>query len=398
MLAVLRLKAKAERRLKSGHLWVYSNEIDTQHSPLKSFHKGQQALLETSSGKSLGVVIVSPEQLICARLISRQSNQLLDSSLLVHRLQVALSGREHWYTHDCYRWVYGDSDGLPGLVIDRFIDVAVIQISNWAMEALRDEIVAAVLKTAEIKTVVLKNDGKLRAVEGLPDYVEIVHGDLTDGCAPLIENDTQFMAPVLDGQKTGWFYDHRENRAVLNRLVGGKRVLDLFSYIGGWGVQAANHGASEVHCVDASSDALDWAETNADLNGVGDRMQFWQGDAFQVLKQLRDQGERFDVVVVDPPALIPRRKDIKAGEQAYRRLNQQAMRLLNRDGLLVSGSCSMHLADDRLPDILRQLGRELDRDTHIQFQGYQGADHPVIPAIPETRYLKAVFARVLPTR
>jgi len=398
MQSVLRLKPKAERRLKGGHLWVYSNEVDTTASPLKNFSAGEQVIVEAAGGKPLGVAVVSPEQLICARLISRDIRQVLDGSLLVHRLQVAMSSRELWYPHSCYRWVYGDSDGLPGLVIDRFADVVVIQISSVAMELLREEIINAVHKVAAPVTIVLKNDGKLRAVEGLPEYVEVVHGALEDDCAPLIENDTRFLAPVIHGQKTGWFYDHRENRAQLNRLVKDKSVLDVFSYVGGWGVQAANHGAAEVHCVDASAQALDWVEQNAALNGVEDKLHCWEGDAFAALKQLRDSGERFDVIVVDPPAFIPRRKDIKAGEQAYKRINQIAMRLLNRDGMIVSGSCSMHLADDRLPDILRTLGRELDRDVMIQHVGSQGADHPVLPAIPETRYLKAVFARVLPTR
>ncbi|WP_420588989.1 class I SAM-dependent rRNA methyltransferase [Bacterioplanoides sp.] len=398
MLASLRLKNKAERRLKGGHLWVYSNEVDTQQTPLKGLQPGQEVVIEAANGKALGRAIVSPEQLICARLISRDSKQQLDGSLIVHRLKVALSSRELWYPHQCYRWVYGDSDGLPGLVIDRFGAVVVVQISNMAMELRRQEIIDAVMKVAKPDTIVLKNDGKLRAVEGLEEYVEIVHGELEDNCAPLIENDTNFMAPVIHGQKTGWFYDHRENRAVLNRLVNGKRVLDVFSYVGGWGVQAANHGASEVHCIDASGQALDWVEQNAALNGVEEKLHCWEGDAFQAMKQLKDSGEKFDVVVVDPPAFIPRRKDIKAGEQAYRRLNQLAMRLLNKDGLLVAGSCSMHLGDDRLPDMLRILGRELDREVMIQHIGSQGADHPVLPAIAETRYLKAVFARVLPTR
>jgi len=395
---VLRLKAKAERRLKGGHLWIYSNEVDTHQTPLKAFQPGEQAIVEAANGKALGVAIISPEQLICGRLISRSTKQWLDASLIVHRLQVAMSSRELWYPHQCYRWVYGDSDGLPGLVIDRFADVVVIQISHPAMEALCQEIVEAVHKVAAPHTIVLKNDGKLRAVEGLDEYVDVVHGQLEDDCAPLIENDTRFMAPVIHGQKTGWFYDHRENRAQLNRLVAGKRVLDVFSYVGGWGVQAARHGASEVHCVDASAQALDWVEQNAALNGVEDKLHCWEGDAFAALKQLRDQGERFDIVVVDPPAFIPRRKDVKAGELAYKRINQMAMRLLNKDGIIVSGSCSMHLDDDRLPDILRTLGRELDREVMIQHVGSQGADHPVLPAIPETRYLKAVFARVLPTR
>lgn len=394
----LRLNPKAERRLKGGHLWVYSNEVDTAVTPLKGLPAGAEVVVETAAGKALGAAVVSPEQLICARLFSRDAKAVLDQSMIVHRLQVAQSGRELWYPHQCYRWVYGDSDGLPGLVIDRFGGVVVVQISSVAMEQRRQAIIDAVNKVAKPHCIVLKNDGKLRAVEGLPEYVEVVQGALEDDCAPLIENDTRFMAPVIHGQKTGWFYDHRENRAQLNRLVKGKRVLDVFSYVGGWGVQAANHGAAEVHCVDASAQALDWVEQNAALNGVAEKVQCWEGDAFAALRQLKDNGERFDVVVMDPPALIPKRKDIKAGEQAYHRLNSLAMRLLSKDGLLVAASCSMHLGEDRLPDMLRIMGRELDRDVLIQHVGSQGADHPVVPAIPETRYLKAVFARVLPTR
>ncbi|GGY50749.1 hypothetical protein GCM10011297_24530 [Bacterioplanes sanyensis] len=398
MTALLRLKPKADKRIKGGHCWVYSNEVDIAQTPLKTLTPGQQVVVESASGQTLGVALVSPQQLICARLFSRDAGQVLDRSWLVHRLNVALSSRELWYPHQCYRWVYGDSDALPGLVIDRFGDVVVIQISSEGMELMRDDIVAAVDQVAKPSAIVLKNDGKLRASLGLDEYVTVVKGELQDNCAPLIENDTRFMAPVIEGQKTGWFYDHRDNRARLNGLVAGKRVLDVFSYIGGWGVQAARHGAAEVHCVDASARALDWVEQNAALNDVSDQLHCWQGDAFEALKQLRDEGERFDIVVVDPPALIPRRKDIKAGEQAYRRLNQLAMRLLQKDGMLVSGSCSMNLGEDRLPDLLRLVGRELDREVLLQHIGSQGADHPVLPAVPETRYLKAVFARVLPTR
>jgi len=396
--ATLRLKPKAERRLKSGHLWVFSNEIDIEKTPIKELEPGSQAVIESANGKALGSVIVSPDQLICARLISRQPGQFLDVSLIVHRLKVALSSRNLWYPHDCYRWVYGDSDGLPGLVIDRFADVVVVQISNTAMELHKSDIIDAVIKVVKPRVIVVKNTGKMRQSEGLPEYVEVVHGTLEDGYAPMVENDTRFLAPVLDGQKTGWFYDHRDNRARLNSLVAGKRVLDVFSYIGGWGIQAAAHGASEVHCIDSSAQALDWVEQNALLNQVEDKVHCWEGDAFQALRQLKEEGERFDVVIMDPPALIPKRKDIKAGERGYHRLNQQAMRLLSKDGLLVSGSCSMHLASGRLNEILRVVGRELDRDVQILHAGGQGADHPVIPAIPETRYLKALFARVLPTR
>lgn len=391
----LRLKANEERRLREGHAWVYSNEVDTAVTPLKAFAPGDQAVLEDSKGKPLGIVIVNPNTLICARLVNRDVAHPLSVSLLVHRLQIALSLRETWYPEPFYRLVYGDSDGLPGLVVDRFGDHLVVQISTAGMERVKGELVDALVKVLKPQGILLKNDGKMRQVEGLDSYVEVVFGEVPRRVA-LRENGVAFEAPVFDGQKTGWFYDHREARARLKGLVTGKRVLDVFSYIGGWGVQAAAFGAAEVHCVDASEKALDQVMRNAALNGVEDRVHTLQGDAFEALQALKQEGERFDVVIMDPPAFITRRKDHKAGLQAYRRANELAMRLLSRDGLLVSGSCSMHLAREELVDVLRASARHIDRTAQIVHHGHQGADHPIHPAIPETEYLKSVFARVLP--
>lgn len=391
----LRLKANEERRLREGHAWVYSNEVDTAVTPLKAFAPGDQAVLEDSKGKPLGIVIVNPNTLICARLVNRDVAHPLTVSLLVHRLQIALSLRETWYPEPFYRLVYGDSDGLPGLVVDRFGDHLVVQISTAGMERVKGELVDALVKVLKPQGILLKNDGKMRQVEGLDSYVEVVFGEVPRRVA-LRENGVAFEAPVFDGQKTGWFYDHREARARLKGLVTGKRVLDVFSYIGGWGVQAAAFGAAEVHCVDASEKALDQVMRNAALNGVEDRVHTLQGDAFEALQALKQEGERFDVVIMDPPAFITRRKDHKAGLQAYRRANELAMRLLSRDGLLVSGSCSMHLAREELVDVLRASARHIDRTAQIVHHGHQGADHPIHPAIPETEYLKSVFARVLP--
>jgi len=203
--------------------------------------------------------------------------------------------------------------------------------------------------------------------------------------------------PGNEGQKTGWFYDHRENRQYLTRWVEGKRVLDVFSYVGGWGVQAAVAGAEEVLCIDASELALDYVEKNAALNGVVEKVGTMQGNAFDCLKQLVDEKEKFDIVVIDPPAFIKRKKDFKNGLSAYKKLNELAMRLLTRDGLLVSASCSMHLPNDELLDVVRGAGRHVDRQVQIAYQGSQGADHPIHPSIVETHYLKAIFARVLPS-
>lgn len=391
----LRLKANADRRLRAGHLWVYSNEVDVVATPLNAFQPGDQAILEAAGGKPLGVVALSPNNLICARLVSRDVKHVLDKSLLVHRLNVALSLRERLFDKPFYRLVYGDSDLLPGLVVDRFGDHLVVQLASAAMERNKDAVLDALVQVLKPRGVLWKNDSAARDAEGLERYVDTAFGVVPEWVA-LEENGVKFEAPVLEGQKTGWFYDHRMNRARLAPYVEGKRVLDLFSYIGGWGVQAAAFGASEVFCVDASGFALDGVERNATLNGVAEKVTCVEGDVFEALKELKAAEERFDVVVADPPAFIKRKKDLKNGEAAYRRLNEQAMRLLNKDGILVSASCSMHLLEDDLQNILLGSARHLDRNIQLLERGGQGPDHPVHPAIAETRYIKSLTVRLLP--
>ena len=394
-LPALRLKANADRRLRAGHLWVYSNEIDVAATPLNLFQPGDQAVLEAAGGKALGIVAMSPNNLICARLLSRDTKHMLDKSLLVHRLNVALSLRERLFDKPFYRLVYGDSDLLPGLVVDRFGDHLVVQLASAAMERARDAVIEALVQVLKPRGILFKNDSSARDAEGLERYVDTAFGMVPDWI-DLEENGVKFQAPVLEGQKTGWFYDHRMNRARLAPYVKGKRVLDLFSYIGGWGVQAAAFGASEVFCVDASGFALDGVERNAALNEVAEKVTCVEGDVFAALKELKAAEERFDVIVADPPAFIKRKKDIKNGEAAYRRLNETAMRMLNKDGILVSASCSMHLEEDNLQNILLTSARHLDRNIQLLERGAQGPDHPVHPAIAETRYIKSLTVRLLP--
>ncbi|MGE4415794.1 MAG: class I SAM-dependent rRNA methyltransferase [Marinobacterium sp.] len=391
----LQLQNNADRRLRAGHLWIYSNEVDNQATPLKAFEPGEQVVVQDARGKALGIASVNPNTLICGRMLSRDLRYPLDRSLLVHRFKVAQSLREMCFDQPCYRLIFGDADLLPGLVVDRFYDIFVVQISSAGMEQLQQEIVDALNKVFQPQAIVFRNDGKMRATEGLETYVEVVQGEVPE-LAPLMENGVNLLAPILTGQKTGWFYDHRENRARMQTLVKGKRVLDLFSYVGGWGAQALAAGASEVVCVDASVTALEVAAENARINEGETRFRGLQGDAFDLCKALVADKERFDVVIVDPPAFIARRKDIRNGERAYARINNLAMRLLEKDGTLISASCSMHLEKSRLVDILRANSRELDRNGQIFAQGSQGSDHPIHPAIPETEYLKAYFMRVLP--
>ncbi len=393
-LAQLHLKKNEERRLRNGHLWIYSNEVDTKRSPLNQFEPGQQVVVTANDGKPLGTAYVNGQSLICARLLSRKAGQLLDQSLLVHRIKIALSLRERLFDKPFYRLIYGESDFLPGLVVDRFGDVLVAQLNTAGMEVLREEVLAALDKVLKPRAILLRNDSSVRSQEGLPSYVESGVGEVPE-VVEIEENNTRFEVPLLSGQKTGWFYDHRLNRARVQQLAPGMRVLDVFSYIGGWGVAAAAAGASEVVCVDSSGKALDMVERNATLNGVADRVQGIEGDAFDALKALRAERERFDIVIVDPPAFIKRKKDVKKGVEAYRRLNQQAMQLLGKDGILVSASCSYHLQRDTLRDLLQQSSRHLDRNLQIIEQGHQGPDHPVHPAIVETDYIKSIICRVV---
>lgn len=394
-LMALRLKPKADKRLRAGHLWIYSNEIDVEQTPLNQFQPGQQVVLETAQGKPLGIAYINPHSLICARLVSRDVKYPLDKSLIVHRLNIALALRERFPASRCYRLVYGDSDWLPGLVVDRFGDIAVVQIASAGMEAVKEQIVEALVQVLQPRGILIKNDSRIRQAESLEEYVEVAYGEVPE-VVELVENGVRFEVPVYDGQKTGWFYDHRTSRARLKDYVKGKKVLDVFSYVGGWGVQAAAFGASSVLCIDSSASALDFVDRNAQLNDVAAKVGTMQGSAFDAMKQLHSEGERFDVVIMDPPAFIPRRKDVKKGEQAYRRVNELAMRLLNKDAVLVSASCSMHLERQKLCDMLRVTARHLDRNLQILEHGGQSFDHPVHPSIAETEYLKAVFTRLTP--
>ncbi|MDH5484377.1 MAG: class I SAM-dependent rRNA methyltransferase [Gammaproteobacteria bacterium] len=395
MYPVLKLKKNEDRRIRAGHLWVFSNEVNTKETSFEQFEPGQLVDLQASNGKSLGVAYVNPASLICARIMSRDPEHPPSQSLLVHRIKMALSLRERFFDKPFYRLVFGESDFLPGLVVDRYGEVLVVQITTAGMELMRHDVIAALEKVIRPTSILLRNDSSSREREGLGVYVETVLGEVPE--TVLIEDmGVKYEVPLLTGQKTGWFYDQRMNRQALAGLCKGKRVLDVFSYIGAWGVKAAVEGASEVVCVDSSASALELVGRNAEHNQVDDRMSGIQGDAFKVLKELKEENESFDLVIVDPPAFIKRKKDSKKGREAYYRLNQMAIQLLAKDGMLVSGSCSHHFPRLELQRTMLQAARHLDRNMQILIQGYQGPDHPVHPAIPETEYLKAIFARITP--
>ena len=389
---VLRLKRGEDRRIRAGHLWIFSNEVDTAATPLAGFEPGAVAAVHSDRDQFLGHAYVNPHALICARIVGRELEHPLDRSLIVHRLNVALALRERLYPGPYYRVVFGESDGLPGLVLDRYGDTVVGQIATAGMDALQADVEAAVRKVLAPKALFWKNDSAARDLEHLPQAAEAAFGEVPEELE-VIEQGVRFVAPLAGGQKTGWFYDQTANRERLRRyLAPGARVLDVCSYVGAWAITALKGGAGAATCIDSSQTALDFARRNAETNGVA--LETVRADAFDALKSLHERGERFDVVILDPPAFIKRKKDIPQGQAAYRKLNQLALALIERDGILVSCSCSYHLGADDLLAAIQGAARHTSRFVQVLESGGQSPDHPVHPAIPETRYLKAFFCRV----
>jgi 23S rRNA (cytosine1962-C5)-methyltransferase len=393
-LPALRLKKGEDRRLKQGHLWIYSNEVDIQATPLKVFTPGQSVTVENHLGHPLGSAYVNPHSLISARFYSRGAHRQFDRDLLRRRLEQALALRELLYREPFYRLCFAEGDFLPGLVVDRFADYFCVQITTAGMETSKDLIIQVLIEMFKPRGIVLRNDVSLREMEGLPLYVEVVHGDIPEQVL-VKENGAEFFTSLLTGQKTGWFYDHRENRARMQTYVQGKRVLDVFSYLGAWGITAARTGASQVLCVDSSQTALDKITQHAQHNQVSDRCAVSKGDAFAVLAQLLADKQKFDVVILDPPAFVKRRKDLAQGLHAYQSINQLALQLLDNNGILISASCSQHVDGPTLLGAIRTAVKPLPLRLQVIGQGHQAADHPIHPAMPETEYLKTFYCRIV---
>ena len=384
---ILRLRPKEDRRLRAGHPWIYSNEIDVQKTPLTAVTPGSVCRMEDAQGKALGLAHVNPHTLLCARLLSRDPHVRIDEGFYRTRLQQALLMRERLFGAPFYRLVHGEGDGLPGLIIDRYEDHLVLQAGSLGMDRDLPLITAALQDLLRPAGILLKSSGAARRLEGLEDRVEVLFGHIPERLE-VWENDCLFQVDPRGGQKTGWFYDHRANRRRLRDFAQGRRVLDCFAYLGGFAIPLAKAGASAVTAVDSSAPALAILEENARRNEV-EGLRSIHGDAMETLHNLRDRGEQFDLIVLDPPALIKSKKDFKEGSIAYRRFNDMAMRLLSPGGILFSASCSHHLSRETL---LSQIAFAAQRgDYQIIGEGSQDMDHPVHPAVPESNYLKGFF-------
>jgi len=389
----LYLKRREEKRLLAGHLWIFSNEIDTKKCPLKSFESGETVTVLTAEGKNLGSAYVNPHSLIAARIYDERKNIALSQAWFEQRLTQALSLRELLFDKSYYRLCFSEGDFIPGLIIDRYNDCFVLQINTAGIDAAKELLIAALDKLFDPKVIVLRNDSPSRKLEGLDQQVEVVKGAVTEGIW-MEENGVKYQVDVLKGQKTGWFYDQRISRLNMMSQVKDKTVLDMFSYTGSWSVAAASAGASEVTAVDVSQPALDCLEKNTQANDVQNKVKTVCEDAFTAMQSLSHEKQRFDVVFIDPPAFIKRKKDIKEGQQAYIRANRMAMNLVKPGGLLISSSCSYHMTQANLQNSLLKASRKLKRSIQLLSYGHQGPDHPIHPAIEETAYLKTITVRV----
>ncbi|WP_308388339.1 class I SAM-dependent rRNA methyltransferase [Acidithiobacillus sp. AMEEHan] len=382
----LRLRRHEDRRLRAGHVWVYSNEVDATQTPFAQLEPGSVVQVEDSQGHALGLAHLSPHSLLCARLLTRDLREAIDVDFYRRRFAAARALRERLLDTPYHRLVHGEGDGLPGLIVDRHGDTLVLQIGSQGMERDLTLIVAALQAEIPQRGILFKATGVARKMEGLPERVEVLAGEVP-ATIEIEENGCHFTIDPYTGQKTGWFYDHRANRRLLQRFATGRRVLDLFSYTGAFALPLAQAGAAEVTAVDASASALELLQRNAADNALQDQVRILQGDVLDKLRLLRDQGESFDLIVLDPPALIKSRKDVKEGTQAYRRLNDLALRLLRPGGLLFTASCSFHMSRDML---LREISHAAVRSPCVILtEAGQDLDHPAPPAVPESRYLNA---------
>lgn len=383
----LRLRPKEDRRLRAGHLWIYSNEIDVARTPLQDVAPGSVCTIEDAQGKAIGLAHINPHTLLCGRLLSRNPQQRIDQHFYQERLLQALRMRERLFSAPFYRLVHGEGDGLPGLIIDRYEDTLILQPGSLGMEQDIGLITAALQALLRPAGILLKAGGAARRLEGLEERVEVLSGQIPERLS-VWENDCLFEMDPYGGQKTGWFYDHRANRRRLMTHAAGRRVLDCFAYLGAFSIPLAKAGAHEITAIDSSAPALKLLEENAQRNAV-DPIRIIHDDAMDSLARLRDKGEQFDLIVLDPPALIKSKKDFKEGSIAYRRFNDLAMRLLAPGGILFTASCSHHLNRETL---LNHIAFGAQRaDYAIIAEGTQDMDHPIHPAVPESSYLKGFY-------
>jgi len=393
-LPVVRLLPKTDARaIRHGAPWVYDNEM-VMDRRTRALAPGTVAILEDGARAALAVVAVNPASRIMARVLTRDLGAEIGEGWLAGRLAAALALRERLYDTPFYRLVHAEGDGLPGVVIDRFGDIAVVQPNAAWAERLLPELTAALRRVSGVDTVLKNAGGRARALEGLDDAGAVLAGRAPDAPVPVPMTGATLMADLTGGQKTGLFYDQRPNHAFAARAARGARVLDVFTHVGGFALAALAGGAASALAIDSSAPALDLAREGAARGGVAARFETRRADAFEALAALAGEGARYDLVICDPPAFAPSKQALEAGLRAYERLARLAAPLVAEGGILGLCSCS-HAADLARfrAACLRGIGRA-GREGPLIHTGFAGPDHPQHPHLAETAYLKALFFRL----
>ena len=396
ILARVILKPTQEERLLAGHAWVFSNEIREVRAE-EPPQAGDLALVVTAGGRELGLAFYHPNSLIAARMLTRSPKEPVDKAFFLQRLSDALAYREKVCPgENAYRLCFGESDGLPGLVVDRYGSILVLQILSAGIERRLDWVQAALEELFKPQAIYLKNDHRTRSLEGLPLECRTLSGTLPEKVA-IVEGGLRFMTAVGAGQKTGHYFDQRDNRAFLRPYFAGRNVLDLYCYTGGFAVAAAKAGAKTVLALDSSGPALTLARENARLNGVEGGVSFDEGDAEEALGAFATLKQPFkpDMIVLDPPSLVPAKKHLPKALRLYAKLNSLALRALPRGGLLATASCSHHVSREAFVTMLRDAQTKAQRGARLIALRGQSADHPILLAMPETEYLHFALLEVL---
>jgi 23S rRNA (cytosine1962-C5)-methyltransferase len=385
MLPTIQILSGHHKRFVYGYPWLYANEI-IQGQATKDLEPGQLVSVE-HIGQRIATGYFNRHSLIAFRCLSRIPDEAIDTHFFKKRLQQAVALRERFYETPFYRLIHAEADGLPGLIIDRFDKVFVVQINTHGMEKLTEPLLEAMQALFNPTTLYLKTDSPVRKLEGLAISEPVVIGQpLTD--LTVIENNTTFTIDMTSSQKTGWFFDHRDNRKLMADLAKGKTVIDYFCYSGGFGLQAATHKARHVIGVDGSEAALKNARRSAALNNVSDNCEFICFETFKDMDQRSTALQTFDIVILDPPAFVKTKKDLGSGLKGYEKLLTKAIPLVSKNGLLMIASCSFHVKEiDLKASLVRALHKNHCEGKIVKTLS-AGVDHPIHPLLEESGYLK----------
>jgi 23S rRNA (cytosine1962-C5)-methyltransferase len=378
----------AHRRAEGGHPWIYSNEV-RMDTAAKALPLGAIVTVRRADARPVGVAMFNPHSLLAGRLLDRDWTRPIGRRFLTRRLERAFRLRERLYSAPYYRLVHAEADGLPGLVVDRFGDLLVVQANAAGIERLEQPLIGALEALLSPAAIVMRNDSAARTLDGLPLETRIASGSV-DGPVTLVEEGVHFAADVLAGQKTGWFFDQRDSRSFMARLAPGARILDLYCYSGGFAVRAAAAGAGSVLGIDSSAPALALATDAATRNGVADTCAFRRAEVFAEAASLIAAGERFDVVIADPPAFARSKRDVSAALRGYRKLMRLAAGLTVPGGFVFIASCSHNVGAGEFADAVRRGLGDAGRSGRVVRSAGAGPDHPVHPDLPESAYLKTL--------